>query len=102
MKFTIAPDRILVKISAEQRDRLFSKLITNHEGKQVPLFFDVPAGENEDRRFEQAVHWGLVLATGANVTGVEIGDIAILDYLVDTSEQDVVGYHNGDKMIAVI
>jgi hypothetical protein len=101
MKFTVAPDRVLIKIMKEQRDRLFSKLITNHEGKQVELFFATPAEENEDRRFEQSVHWGTVIAVGSAVSGMKVGDAAILDYLVDASDKDEAGYDKGDKLLSV-
>lgn len=98
----IHPNRILIKITADQLGDMFSIWIRRDDGKKVQLFTDVEAQEGFEKRFQQNVSVGTIVAVGSNVKGMLKGDIAIIDYLVTGDDSCLIGFQNGHKMVAII
>lgn len=100
-----APDRILIKITKKQIDDLISKEITMPDGSKKRIFFEpILHDPGYDASFRQNVSVGEVIAIGENIhdVNVVVGDIVILDYLVSSDDDDVVGFFNGDKIISIL
>lgn len=95
------PDKVLILITKTNWNSIFSKWIKTKKGKDVELFTDIPEDDGYERRFQQNVSVGKVIGTGANVTGVKVGDMAIIDYLVTGNNDYTVGFVNGDRIVAV-
>lgn len=94
-------DKVLLKVSKESWDSRFSKYVTTTKGEKVELFVDIEEDEGFDKKFQQNISLGVVLAVGKNVTGVLRSDMAIIDYLVTTTDNALVGFINGDMILAI-
>src|ERR1700761_508852 len=95
-----APDRILIKITQKQMDDLISKEITLEDGAKKRLFFEpILHDPGYDARYRQNVSVAEVIGVGDNLSGIIVGDIVILDYLVTSEDDDLIGSFNGDKII---
>lgn len=100
---TPAPNRLLIRITKQQIEDLISKVITRDDGTKAKLFFEpMRFDEGFERRFQQNVSVGEVIGVGADVMGIQVGDTAILDYLVSNITEDTIGYLNGDQLISII
>lgn len=98
-----APNRVLIRITKKQIEDLISKEIVLEDGTKKKLFFEpIHFQEGYDRRFQQSVSVGEVIGVGNKVEGIEVGDMAILDYLVSNLVDDCIGYVNGDQLISII
>lgn len=95
------PDKILIKITKANWNSVFSKYIKDKNGKEVELFIDIEEASGFERRFQQNVSIGKVVAVGTNVSGVLPGDMAIIDYVVTGTDDYTVGFVNGDRMVAI-
>jgi len=95
------PDKVLIKITKDEWNELFSIWVTRSDGQRVQLFTDVESEAGHDRRFSQNLSVGNIIAVGSNVKGVLKGDIAIIDYLVTGNDESLVGHHYGNKLIVV-
>jgi hypothetical protein len=95
------PDKVLIKITKDEWNDLFSIWITRHDGQRVQLFTDTEETAGYERRFRQNLSVGNIIAAGRNVSGVLKGDIAIIDYLVTGNDESLVGFHNGNKLIVI-
>ncbi len=98
---TIAPDYVLIKISKESREALFTKKIRRNDGSVIDLVIQIPPDKDEDKYSQLAVSCGEIMQVGANIQNVQCGDIAILDYKTDNDDTIIVGYEGEDKLIAV-
>lgn len=96
-----APNRILIKITKKQSEELTSKWITREDGKKVKLFLEPEYEKGFDRRWQQNVSVGTILAVGRDIKNVRPSDIAILDYTVTNDDDVLVGYHNGDQLVSL-
>lgn len=94
-------DKILIKISRHNWNSLFSKYITVRGGKKVELFIDSPEETGYEKRFQQNVSVGTVVAVGENVSGLLKGDIAIIDYTVTGNDDALIGFVNGDRVVSI-
>lgn len=83
-------DKVFIRITKESRDGIFSKEITKDDGSRVRLFTNVEAGDIDDRRSTLFVQTGIVEAVADNVKGIEVGDIAILDYKLCNMDDHIV------------
>lgn len=101
MTLTPHPNKILVKITKANWNSLFSKYIKTSDGKEVELFTDIQEEQGYEKQFQQNVSIGKIIGTGENVTGIKPGDMAIIDYLVTTSGDSLVGYINGDMIVCI-
>lgn len=94
------PDHLIIKISRESRDAVFTKKIKRDDGSVVDLFMYNPtAGKDNEAHNRHFVASGLVAGVGANITKAKEGDIAILDYMLDNDDDIIVGYDGQDKLI---
>jgi hypothetical protein len=101
-QIVVHPKRVLIKITQDEWNELFSIWVTRADGSRVQLFTDVEEEEGFERRFRQNVSVGTVLAAGDMVKGVMKGDIAIIDYMVTGSDDAFVGVHNGNRVVSVM
>lgn len=100
-EFIPHPDYVLVTISKEAREALYNKKIKRDDGTEVLLFIGGDKGK-EDADFNSVfVGTGVVSGVGSNIKNVSKGDTALMSYLCDNDESIIVGYDNGDKIIAV-
>lgn len=98
----VNPNNVLIKITKQQWESLFTIWINRANGSREKLFKDVEETEGYEGRFKQNVSVGTVLAAGENVKGILKGDVAVLDYLVTGSTDTLVGYHNGAIIVSVL
>lgn len=102
INITPAPDRILVKISKRQAEDLTSKWIVRDDGTKVKLFLEPEYEKGYDRRWQQNVSVGTILAVGENVENIYPSDIAILDYTSQNDDDILVGFFKGDQIISIV
>lgn len=95
------PDKILIQIPKFSWNSLFSKYVKDASGKEIELFIDIEEYTGFERRFQQNVSIGKVVAVGANVKGVLPGDMAIIDYIVTGTDDYTVGFVNGDRFVCI-
>lgn len=81
----LPPNRILISITEEDRDKIFKKIITSSAGQEFTLIKDIQAKENTDKFYSQTVNMGYVLEVGPECTQVQVDDIVLFDNLVDTN-----------------
>lgn len=101
INFLPHPEKVLIKITRKQFSDLFSKWVFRNDGSRVELFIDIPESDGYDRKFTQNVSVGVVVAIGEKVEGIYPGDMAIIDYLVSTGSDALIGFVNGDMLVAV-
>ena len=92
--------RILVRLARSERESKMSHLFKMPDGSNGSIITKLPMYEEVDK-WELNVSVGTVVALSDKADGIEIGDIAIIDYTVDCDEQYVVGYVDGDKIVSV-
>lgn len=95
------PDKVLIKITKDEWNDLFSVWITRNDGQRVQLFKDAEEEAGHEGRFRQNLSVGNIVGIGRNVKGVLKGDLAILDYLVTGNDESIVGFHYENKMIVI-
>lgn len=84
-------DKIIVRITKEGRESIFSKEITRKDGKKIKLFINVPALDDMDERKSRLfIQTGIVEQVSDKVKGIQVGDIALLDYQLCNSERNFV------------
>lgn len=101
-KATVHPDKVLIRINAEERRRMFEKDIVRDDGKVISLVTSIQSNPDEESFFTQSVQVGDVIGVGSNVSWVKEGDRAILDYTVDiNSEHIVYAVSDKDKTVCI-
>jgi co-chaperonin GroES (HSP10) len=96
------PDgHILIEIKRVERDKLFEKPITTLKGEIVKLVLQLEGVENESKWYEQRMSYGEIIGYAKDVSWVELGDIAILDYTVDADLKRIVHEDTTSKYITV-
>jgi len=101
MQMAVHPKKVLIKITKQEWNDLFSIWVTRADGKRVQLFTDVEESEGFERRFKQNVSVGNIIAAGNSVSGIMKGDVAIIDYLVTGGSDALVGYHFNNMVVAI-
>jgi hypothetical protein len=96
------PLRVLIKITQHEWSSLFSVKVRRNDGTEVDLFTDLEEQEGFERKFQQNVSVGTIVAAGTKVTGILKGDVAIIDYLVTGSDDSMVGTVNGNRLVSII
>lgn len=99
--FTVHPKKVLIKITKDQWNDLFSIWINRADGSREQLFTDTEESEGYERRFRQNVSVGNIVAAGSKVSGILKGDLAVLDYMATGNSDSLVGYHFGSMVIAI-
>ena len=97
----VHPTKVLAKITKGEWDALFSINIKRADGTIAKLFTDVEENEGYEKRFQDNVSVGTIVAVGSKLKGIQKGDVAILDYLVTGTNDSLVGYHKGHKTVAI-
>ncbi len=106
-------NKVLVRITKDNRDSIFTKEITRDDGSKVKLFLTVDAKDDEDRKSELFVQTGIIEAVGTGeydedgtfieVGDVRVGDIAIVDYQVCNMKDNIYSKDdNGDVVYWII
>lgn len=95
--------KVIIRIKKEDRENIFSKIITRHDGSKTRLFLTVaPTDVTDNRNNEIYVSIGEVVLVGSEVKGVEVGDIALVDYTCDTSSELIIAIEdNGDRLYCI-
>lgn len=101
-KFIVHPDGVMIKIKKSDTDALYSKWITKNDGTKVQLFLQAEPEQHDVARSSIFVSSGEVVQVGINVSGVEEGDTAILDYTVDNFVDNVLYYDDEENKYVVI
>jgi len=92
-------DKIFVKISKEEKEKLFKKKIRRDDGSEVELFINVPATDHADERTHALfVQTGVIVGVGHLVEDVQVGDTAILDFQVSNLLSNFV-YKDGEDEV---
>jgi len=92
--------RILVKLSAKSKLDLLEKEIITTTGEKIKLCLKAPSYEEVDK-YELSVKVGEVIALSPGVKNVQIGDIALIDYIVDADAEYVAYMEGNDKVVSV-
>lgn len=83
-------DKILVRITKENRESIFSKEIKREDGTTFKLFINVPALDAiDERRSSLFVQTAMVEAVALGVEGVQVGDTAIVDYRLCNMDENL-------------
>lgn len=99
---TVHPDKALVKMLYEDRQKIFEKKITRDDGSVVPLILAIQQDSDMDGYSQQSVKVGIVMETGANIHWLKKGDRVLLDYTVDINNESVAYGETGkDKVVAI-
>lgn len=95
------PNTVLVRILEADRKALFEKPIRLPNGETAYMTIDDMEEKGVDRSFAQTVSVGVVIAVGAGVEGVQVGDHAIMDYIVDLTEEILVTRDRKGKVVCM-
>lgn len=95
------PSNIFVKLTEEERAKIFERPITTSDGRHFQLMTQVPAEEGIDESFTQTVSVGVVVAVGSQVKGFKEGDVVIVDYTVDISHEFLVEVGDDYKIMSL-
>lgn len=88
------PERAIVAIKKEQRKGMFEKAFVRDDGTTGVLITGIKKDRTDDGAERQFINTAEVVAVGDRVKGVQVGDTAILDYLV--SNDDTIRIHEDD------
>lgn len=97
----ILKDNVLVRVSEAERRKMFEKPITRDDGSVVNLIIGIQAEHGFEDVFAQAVSIGEVVMVGSNVTDMEVGDLVLLDYIVDTMLDIIVSKNDEEKVVCL-
>lgn len=95
----LRPNSVLVKITNEEKRKIFETDVENTEGQIISLITSLRAEQVADEFYSQAVYVGNVVAVASDVTHIEVGDTVIVDYMADTYEQRVAYMEDDGKVV---
>jgi hypothetical protein len=95
----IRPGHVLVFLSEERKRKLFEREGVATDGRIFKLFTQVRAEEGTDSYLEQSVMVGEIIGIARDIKWLNIGDIVILDYLVDMMENETIIRDDMDKTV---
>lgn len=101
IKFEPHPLKVLIKCTKESFDNIFYKWIKRDDGSTVQLFTSIESDEGFDNRFTQNVSCGTIVAVGTGVENILPSDTVIIDYMVYNSTDELIGFINGDRLVAL-
>ncbi len=101
LKIKPHPDKVLIKCSLEAFKELMYKWIVKKDKTRTKLWTAIEYDEGFDNRFQQNISTASVIAVGKNVKNIFPSDLIILDYLVYNSDDGLVGFVNGDRIVAL-
>lgn len=96
-------NKIMVRISKESINALYTKKIYREDGSTVDLFINVPAMDDKDERQSGlTVQSGIVEMVSDRVTFIKPGDVAILDYTTFNDRTVIFSDEpNGDRLLII-
>lgn len=87
----LKPHDVLINISEADRDMLFNKRLKTPGGELLTtICIDIQNEFGTDPAFSQDVNIAKVECVGSDVTGIGKGDLVIIDYLVDTTDDFII------------
>ncbi len=95
------PDRAILRITAKERESIYTKNYIRPDGTPFSLIVTVDEAAGFDRKATLYAKTAEVVSVGRQVKNIQAGDIAILDYKVDNDESLLLGWENGDKYVSV-
>lgn len=99
--FKIMPERVLVRFSHKDYDDVFlGREIETVDGRKIRLTIKKDYAPDMDAKSTVFRRLAEVLQVGRKVEGIEVGDIAIMDYKVDNDATIVVGEDEIGKIVA--
>ena len=98
----VAPGMVAIKISEEEKRKIFETDILCDNGETLTLIKALRAGSETDEYMSQAVTIGDVIGVGDGVKTIQVGDVAVIDNLVDTGDEYIAYYENRDKVVVLI
>lgn len=103
MKLIPHPNKVFIRIYKKDRHNLFNKIIEREDGSTVELAIGHEwDDERLDASYAQNVSIGEVVGVGNNLSDrILVGDIAIIDYLVDNDKLSFVEETEEYKTLAV-
>lgn len=91
---------VLLRLMAADKQKLFQEDMQSGDNI-ITLFKDIEQEEGLAGAFEQTVQSGEVVAVAPDVKHIQPGDIAILDYIVDTLKENIVYQDLNGKLVCV-
>lgn len=102
-KLKIMPDRVLVRFrDADYENMLLGKEIKKDDGGTVRLIIKKDWAKEMDARSTVFRRTADVIKVGSAVTGIEVGDTAIMDYKVDNDDSIVIGHDDIGKLVVCL
>lgn len=95
----VRPGSVLVKISKDEKRKIFETDFTNAEGETVSFIKALEAGSETDEHFSQSVYIADVIMVGKDVKHIQPGDIVAIDYMADTEEKRECYFDGKDKVV---
>lgn len=90
-------DKIIVSFTNESIESIYQgKEITRDDGSKVRLFIATPAGDDDDRKASLTVNTAFVTHVSEEVKGVQVGDLAIVNYNLFNSKNNLIEDRGGD------
>lgn len=92
-------DKVIVRITKEMRETIYTKEIVRNDGTKVKLWKTVPAKDEIDERISALfVQTAIVEAAGKEIDWIKVGDIAIVDYNLCNSKDKFFMKDNEDTL----
>jgi hypothetical protein len=92
---------VLLRITAADKKEIFQEDIEGLDGNLTTLFKQIEQEEGLGTVFEQTVQTAEVVAVAPDVKHIQPGDIAIIDYIVDTLKEAVVYEDELGKLLCI-
>jgi len=95
--------RLLVRISDDYRRSMTEKEILTNTGEKISLCLRAQATQDTEdlTKFEWSIKVGKIVGLSPGCAGYKLGDLAIMDYIVDCDEQYLVEMDGSDKIVSV-
>ena len=100
--YIVPPDCVMVKINVEDREALYTRWIVRNDGSKIQLFIQPDYSKDTTQRSKIFVNVGEIMQIGADVNGIEIGDVAILDYTIDNDIDNVLYFDEHKNKYVVV
>jgi len=92
-------DRILIRITKENRESIYSKKITREDGTVVNLWKTIPTKDDVDERASALmIQTGIVEEVSSAIDWIKKGDIALMNYDVCNSPQNFIKKDGDDSI----
>lgn len=92
---------VLLRITAAEKKKVFQSDLITDSGQVASLIKEIEQEEGMGEAFAQSVQTGEIVAVADDVAFLQVGDIAILDYLVDGMTDEVVYKDDFGKILCI-